>query len=79
MPLTIKDEETIQLAEQLAERWRVSKVEAVRRALENELRWLDQALPLRERLRPLQKRVLMRLATGQIADKAFYDWLSDES
>jgi antitoxin VapB len=33
-------------------------------------------MPLRERLRPLQKRVLRRPATGLEADKAFYDDLS---
>jgi antitoxin VapB len=37
---------------------------------------MDEALPLRERLRPLQERVLSRPATGLEADKAFYDELS---
>jgi antitoxin VapB len=79
MALTILDEEVVRLTEKLADRWRVSKTEAVRRALENELRRLDQALPLRERLGPLQKRVLARPATGQIADKVFFDALCDET
>jgi len=48
----------------------------VRIALENELRRLDEAVPLRNRLRPLQQRVLSRPATGLEADKAFYDELS---
>jgi len=46
-------------------------------ALENELRRLDEARPLRERLRRLQERVLARPATGLEADKAFYDELNE--
>jgi antitoxin VapB len=38
-------------------------------ALQNELRRLDNALPLRERLRPIQDRVLARPTTGLLADK----------
>ena len=54
------------------------KTEAVRTALENELHRLDQAVPLQERLRPLQHRILSRPATGLEADKAFYDELSGD-
>ena len=54
----------------------MNKTEAVRVALENELRRLDEAVPLRDRLRPLQNRVLSRPPTGLEADKAFYDELS---
>ena len=54
----------------------MNKTEAVRTALENELHRLDEAVPLRERLRPLQERVLRRPSTGLEADKAFYDELS---
>ena len=54
----------------------MNKTDVVRTALENELRRLDEATPLRERLRPLQNRVLRRPATGLEADKAFYDELS---
>jgi antitoxin VapB len=54
----------------------VSKTAAVRIALQNELRRLDEAVPLRDRMRPLQQRVLSRPATGLEADKAFYDELS---
>ena len=44
--------------------------------LENELRRIEEAQPLRERLRPLQERVLARPATGLNAEKDFYDDLS---
>jgi antitoxin VapB len=76
MPLNIRNETVNQLAEKLAARARMNKTDAVRMALENELQRLDEAVPLRERLRPLQDRVLSRPATGLEADKAFYDEVS---
>jgi len=79
MPLNIRSEEVNQLAETLASRKRMNKTDAVRLALENELRRLDEALPLRERLRPLQDRIMARPATDLEADKAFYDELSGEA
>src|SRR5947208_1125508 len=79
MPLNIRNEEVNRLADKLAGRTRVNKTDAVKRALENELRRLDAAVPLRERLRPIQKKVLARPATGRKADKAFYDSLSGDS
>lgn len=78
MPLNIRSEEVNRLAETLAARKHINKTDAVKQALENELRRLDQAVPLRERLRPLQDRVMARPATGLEADKAFYDDLSGE-
>ena len=79
MPLNIRNEEVNQLAEKLAARKGINKTEAVKLALENELRRIEQAMPLRERLRPLQDRVLARPATGLEADKAFFDALSGEA
>jgi antitoxin VapB len=72
MPLNIRNEEV----NQLASRAKTSKTEAVKRALENEPRRLDTVIPLRERLRPLQNRILARPATGLDAAKRFYDELS---
>jgi antitoxin VapB len=79
VPLNIRSEIVSQLAERLAARKGVNKTDAVRTALENELRRLDEAMPLRDRLRSLQERVLSRPATGQEADKAFYDELSGDA
>lgn len=67
MPLNIRSEAVNQLADKLAARLRVNKTEAVKRALENEWRRLEQAEPLRERLRPLQDRVLARPVNGEDA------------
>ena len=78
MPLNIRDERVNRLAEKLAGRTGANKTAAVKRALENELRRLDEATPLKERLRRIQKRVLSRPATGRRADKAFYDALSGD-
>jgi antitoxin VapB len=78
MPLNIRSEEVNQLAEVLASRLATNKTDAVARALRNELERLDDAVPLRDRLRPIQNRVLSRPATGLEADKAFYDELSGD-
>ena len=76
MPRNIRNEAVSQLAEKLAARRQVTKTDAVRMAPENELRRLDEAVPLRERVRSLQDRVLSRPTPGLVADKAFYDELS---
>jgi antitoxin VapB len=79
MPLNIRSETVNQLAEALAARTATSKTDAVERALRNELQRLDDMIPLRERLRPIQNRVLSRPPTGLQADKAFYDELSGDA
>lgn len=76
MALNIRSGEVNRLAERLAARKRLTKTDAVKLALENELRRLDEAVPLRERLRVLQERVSKRPVTGLAADKAFNDDLS---
>ncbi|WP_449409372.1 type II toxin-antitoxin system VapB family antitoxin [Methylobacterium komagatae] len=78
MPLTIASDEVDQLAEKLASRTGVSKAEAVRVALVNEIDRWDKAVPLAERLRPLLDRLDAVPRTGLKADKAFYDGLNDE-
>ncbi|WP_309085842.1 type II toxin-antitoxin system VapB family antitoxin [Chelativorans sp.] len=78
MPLNIRSEEVNQLAEALAERLHVTKTEAVKRALENELQRQDKKVPLRERLKPLLDEIAARPDTGLKADKAFFDELSGD-
>jgi antitoxin VapB len=85
MPLTILDDTVDQLADKLAALKQVSKIEAVRIALENELRLLTPVVqpvhdprPLRERIRHIQDRVASWESTGLEADKAFYDELSGD-
>ncbi len=78
MPLNIRSEAVNRLAQTLAARIRVSKSDAVRLALVNELRRIDEATPLKDRVRPLQDRVMSRPAARLQADKAFYDELSGD-
>jgi antitoxin VapB len=78
MPLSIRDELTDRLVRKLARRKGLGLTEAVRLAVENELRREEEAVPLRQRLRPLQHRIAARPATGLEADKAFYDDLSGD-
>ncbi|MCB4802900.1 antitoxin VapB [Methylobacterium brachiatum] len=81
MPLNIRSEEVNQLAEKLASRAGVSKTEAVRIALTNELERQEPRVPrvpLAERLKPLLDEIAAIPRTGLEADKAFYDSLNDE-
>ena len=78
MPLNIRSDTVNARAERLAARKNITKTESVRLALTHELRRLDEALPLRERLRPLQERLLSRPATGLEAHKAYYDALTGD-
>lgn len=79
MPLNIRSEEVNRLADKLASLVRVSKTEAVRMALANELERREQSLAeFLERIRPIQDKLASYPKTGLEADKAFYDSLYDD-
>lgn len=79
MPLNIRSEEVNQLAEKLASRAGVSKTEAVRLALTNELKRRDESLAdFLEKIRPIQDALAAYPMTGLKADKAFYDSLYED-
>ena len=78
MPLYIKDDTTAGLVAQLAKKRGVSKQDAVRLAVQAELRRMAEAIPLRERISAWRKEHPMPPPTGQKADKAFFDELSGE-
>lgn len=78
MSLTIRSPEVNRLAGKLAERKRTTKTEAVRVALENELRRVEDQIPLWERLEPLREKIAAYPETGLEADKEFFDELSGE-
>ena len=78
MALNIRNEQVNQLAEKLAAQKRVNKTEAVRIALENELRLASEALPLWERLKSLRERIAAYPDSGLAADKVFFDEQSGE-
>jgi antitoxin VapB len=79
MPLNIRSEEVNQLAEKLASRAGVSKTEAVRIALQNELDRREESLTeFLEKIRPIQDALAAYPKTGLKADKAFYDSLYED-
>ena len=78
MPLNIRNEEVNVLAERLATRKHISKTAAVKLALENELRLVDDQPSVQARVRAIQDEFLSYAPTGLAADKAFYDSLNDE-
>jgi antitoxin VapB len=78
MPLNIRSEEVNKLADKLARRTHLSKTDAVRLALENELRRVDEKQPLWERLKPLRDKIAAYPDSGLAADKPFFDELSGE-
>ena len=79
MPLNIRSEEVNRLAETLASAARVSKTEAVRMALANELQRRDASLTaFMDGIKLIQDRIAAHPQTGLEADKAFFDALSGE-
>ena len=78
MPLYIKDDTTGELVAQLAKKCGVSKQDAVRLAVQAELRRIAETIPLRERIAAWRREHPMPPATGEKADKAFFDDLSGE-
>ena len=78
MPLYIKDDATAELVAQLAKKCGISKQDAVRLAVQAELRRIAEAIPLRERIAAWRREHPMPPPTGQKADKAFFDDLSGE-
>jgi antitoxin VapB len=78
MTLSIRDAATDRLVRALAKRKNVGLTEAVRLAVANELRRLDEATPLRERIAAIRRSIVARGPTGNKADKDFFDDLSGE-
>ena len=79
MPLNIRSEDVNHLAEKLASRAGVSKTEAVRIALVNELERREGSLTeFLGKIKPFQDALAAYPATGLKADKAFYDSLYED-
>jgi antitoxin VapB len=76
VPLHIRDETTSQLVRTLAKRKQIGLTEAVRLAVQNELRRAEEAVPLRDRIAAIRRTIITRPLTGKQADKAFFDDLS---
>jgi antitoxin VapB len=78
MGLNIRSEEVNRLATELAEKRKITKTEAVRLALVNELGRSGEEKSLRERLGPVLERVGTYQRTGLAADKAFFDEINGD-
>ena len=78
MTLSIRDAATDQLVRELAKRKNLGLTEAVRLAVANELRRLDDETPLGERIAAIRGSIIARGLTGEKADKAFFDDLSGD-
>jgi len=78
MGLNIRSEEVNRLATELAEKRKITKTEAVRLALVNELGRRGEEKSLRERLGPILERVGTYQRTGLAADKAFFDEINGD-
>jgi len=79
MPLHIKDETTARLVGEFARLRGITKQDAVRLAIAAELARAAEAVPLRDRLSRLWAEHPLSPATGDVADKAFFDGLSGEN
>lgn len=78
MAIHVRDPRTDSLVRELARKRGIGLTDAIALAVEAELAREERRPSLAERLRPLQEEVAKRGNTGLKADKAFYDWLSDE-
>ncbi len=76
MPFHVRDRETDRLVRELAGKRGIGLTEAVKLAVRHELQREREAVPLRAHLGALRTQILKRAATGQIANKAFFDDLS---
>lgn len=76
MALYIKDDVTAELVDRLAKLRGTTKQAAVRLAVTAELKRAADAIPLRQRFASLRKAHPLPAATGEAADKAFFDDLS---
>lgn len=78
MPLYIRDDATAELVAKLAKERAMTKQDAVRFAVQAELARGKEAVPLRERFASLRTTHPLPPATGEKADKAFFDELSGD-
>ncbi|MCM5553258.1 type II toxin-antitoxin system VapB family antitoxin [Pleomorphomonas sp. NRK KF1] len=78
MGLNIRSEEVNRLATELAEKRKVTKTEAVRLALVNELERKGEEKSLWERLAPIRASIAAAPETGLPADKAFFDEINGD-
>ena len=80
MPFHVRDAETNTLVRRLASRQQLRLTDAIKTAVRNELKRLDDAVPLRDRLAPLIADIRAHRVEPDIRDdKAFWDDLSGDT
>ncbi len=77
MPFHIRDSETDTLVRELARKRGCGLTDAVKIAVGNELK-RDESETILASIRELQEEVARWPDSGLQADKAFYDWLSED-
>jgi antitoxin VapB len=77
MVIHVRDAETDGLVRRLAEKQGSSLTDTIREAVEDKLEAVSQKQSLWERTAQLRERISRYPLTGQKADKAFFDDLSD--
>ena len=78
MALSIRDKATDAAVRRLAELRGKGLTETIREAVANELQRAEEAIPLIEKIKALQDEFAKYPKTGNEADKAFFDELSDD-
>lgn len=78
MAFHVRDKATDALVRQLARKRGVGLTEAIRLAVDSELKRAEAATPFMQLVRELQEEVTARPDTGLKADKAFFDELSGD-
>jgi antitoxin VapB len=78
MAYHIKDKATDRVIRELAALRGMPIVDAIREACANEIARQRQAIPLAQRLKPIQEKIAAAARTDSIADKAFFDDLSGD-
>jgi antitoxin VapB len=78
MAFHIRDPETDALVRALAQKRKIGLTEAVRLAVDAELKRETYATPVADRINAIRREVREWPRTGLKADKAFFDELSDD-
>jgi antitoxin VapB len=79
VPIHVRDAATDRLVRRLAAKSGVGLTEAIRTAVEHELERLEAAVPLRERVAAIRRRIAPRLRPADETDKEFFDELSGDA
>ncbi|MEO6716215.1 MAG: type II toxin-antitoxin system VapB family antitoxin [Novosphingobium sp.] len=78
MPFHVRDAETDTLVRQLAARQHIGLTDAIKTAVQNELKRLDETVPLEERIVVLSREIMARAVPTEQTDKEFFDELSGD-